>query len=186
MLTASPRPDVVSNSWVGSAENPFYNDVVSAWRSADIIPVFALGNSGPSCGSAYSPGDQLNLISVGATDVYDAMASFSSRGPGPQGLQKPEVSAPGANIVSAGIDGTSSYTTKSGTSMATPHVAGAVALLRAANPNITYAQVLAALTAVDNVDRPPVSYADRDCGSTDAEWPNMAFGHGRVNIGKAL
>jgi subtilisin family serine protease len=184
MLTASPRPDVVSNSWGGGSANTFYNDVVSAWRNADIIPVFALGNSGPSCGSANSPGDQLNLISVGATDVNDAVASFSSRGPGPQNRQKPEVSAPGAAIVSAGNTGTSSYTTKSGTSMATPHVAGAVALLRAANPNITYAQVLTALTAVANVDRPPVSNSDRNCGST--EWPNMAFGQGRINIGKAL
>jgi subtilisin family serine protease len=182
MLTANPRPNVVSNSWGGGYNDDWYNDVVSAWKAANIIPVFAIGNDGSSCNSVISPGDQPGLISVGATDDKDAMASFSSRGPAASGLQKPEVSAPGAAIVSAGNTGTSSYTTKSGTSMATPHVAGAVALYLSANPGATYQNVYDALTTTG--DKPTLSNADRNCGT--GEWPNMAFGYGRINAARLV
>jgi subtilisin family serine protease len=182
---ANPRPHVVSNSWGGGYNDPWYNSVVSAWKTANIIPVFALGNSGSSCGSAISPGDQSGLISVGATQVGDTMASFSSRGPGPAGSQKPEVSAPGANIVSAGNSGSSSYTVKSGTSMATPHVAGLVALLKSQNPDATYDEIYKKV--IEAVDLPTLSNQDRQCGvPAGSDYPNMAFGYGRVNAAKAV
>ncbi|XP_035702626.1 bacillopeptidase F-like [Folsomia candida] len=116
VLTANPRPNIVSNSWGGGAGDPFYNTVVSAWRSAGIIPVFAIGGSGANCRTVGSPGDQPNLISVGATTNTDAMATFSGRGPTAAGALKPEVSAPGNNIVSCGT-GANNYVTMSGTSM---------------------------------------------------------------------
>src|SRR4051812_17636775 len=84
---------VVSNSWGGGQGSTFYNSVISSWNSAGITPVFAIGNSGSACGTANSPGDQANLISVGATtNSNNAMASFSSRGPSRSGSTlKPEV-----------------------------------------------------------------------------------------------
>jgi len=175
MLTANPRPNVVSNAWGGGYNDPWYNDIIAAWKAANIIPVFGIGNSGPACGAPASPADQPGVIAVGATEEGDTMASFSSRGPAAQGLQKPDVSAPGASIVSAGNNGTDSYTVKSG--IAVPHVAGAVALYISANPNATYDQVYEALTSTG--DKPIVTDDDKSCGST--EWPNMAFGYGRIN-----
>jgi len=177
MLTANPRPNVVSNSWGGGYNDPWYNDVVAAWRGASIVPVFAVGNSGSSCGSVISPADQPGLIAVGATTIDDTVATFSSRGPGGQGRVKPEISAPGGSVFSAGNTGTNSYTFKSGTSMAAPHVAGAVALYISANPFATYQQVEQALLSTG--DRPSLSNADRLCANS--EWPNMAFGYGRLN-----
>lgn len=117
MLTANPRPHVVSHSWGGGSGVTWYNSQILAMRSAGIIPVFANGNFGPTCPSSTSPGDQPNLISVGATTDTDAIATFSSRGPNPNGVLKPELSAPGSNTLSCGT-GVNDYVTLSGTSMA--------------------------------------------------------------------
>jgi subtilisin family serine protease len=180
MVTANPKPHAVTNSWGGGSGQTWYNSQVSAWRQANIIPVFAIGNAGSSCRSANSPGDQPNLISVGATTTTDAMASFSSRGTSTAGLMKPEVSAPGNQIVSCGT-GTNNYATMSGTSMATPHVAGVIALYLSANPGSTYQQVYDALIA--NVAHPTLTSADRNCGlpTPGQDFPNNAFGYGRVD-----
>jgi subtilisin family serine protease len=183
-IPAATRPTVVSNSWGGGSGSNWYNTQVSAWRNANIIPVFAMGNSGPNCRTANSPGDQPNLIGVGSTTNTDAMSSFSSRGPGTSVQQKPEVSAPGSNIVSCGT-GASNYATMSGTSMATPHVAGAVCLLRSAHPTWTYAQVLSALQT--RAVHPTLSTADRNCGLPGSgNFPNYAFGHGRIDVAAAI
>lgn len=183
-LTANPRPTVVSNSWGGGQGQTWYNSQVTAWRNAGIIPVFAIGNSGSSCRTANSPGDQPNLISVGATTNTDAMASFSSRGRSLSGALKPEVSAPGQNIVSCGT-GSNNYATMSGTSMATPHVAGAVCLLKSANPNWGFNEVFNALTTT--AAHPTLSNNDRNCGlDGSGDFPNNAFGHGRIDVGRAL
>jgi subtilisin family serine protease len=174
---ADPKPHVITNSWGGGSGDPWYNDAMRAWIVAGQIPVFALGNSGPSCRSANSPGDSIYTIGVGATNNADQMASFSSRGPTATML-KPEVSAPGQDIISAGNSGTNSYTSKSGTSMATPHVAGAVALLLAQDPSRNFYAIKELLESTG--DQPPVDPADVNCG-TGQQWPNNAFGHGRIN-----
>lgn len=76
-------------------------------------------NSGPNCGTTTFPGNQDNVISVGATDIFDGIADFSSRGNGGSSLtMKPEIAAPGAGIVSASRSGYSDYSIKDGTSMA--------------------------------------------------------------------
>jgi len=184
-LSANPRPHVVSNTWGGGSGNTFYNSAIAAWRAAGIVPVFAIGSSGPACGTANSPGDQDLVLSVGATQNGDSMASFSSRGPGPFGRTKPEVSAPGAAIVSAGISGPNAYSTISGTSMAASHAAGAVALMKSISPNLPVDIVISRLqsTAI----QPPVSNADKKCNANpDIEWPNMAFGYGRIDAAAAL
>jgi subtilisin family serine protease len=79
---AEPRcdlgADIVSNSWGSKhGKDDFYVDVVKVWREAGMIPVFAQGNQGPSCGTVNAPGDFVNVIAVGATDVDNRLARFS-------------------------------------------------------------------------------------------------------------
>lgn len=138
-------PDVVNNSWGSDAggATTFWDDV-AAWEAAGIVPVFANGNNGPAPGTVGSPASFPNAIGIGATDVNDLVASFSSRGPAiwdGERHRKPQVSAPGAGIRSTWPrhlpDGDDGYHTISGTSMAAPHATGVVALLLSANPELT-------------------------------------------------
>ncbi len=108
----------------------------------------AAGNSGPAASTVGSPGCARNVITIGATDKEDQVASFSSRGPTLDGRVKPDVCFPGVNIVSARASGTSMgtpvddyYTRASGTSMATPHATGACALLLQAKPGLSPQQI---------------------------------------------
>jgi subtilisin family serine protease len=121
--------DVISMSLGGSGspDDPLAQAVDTA-VAAGVVVVVAAGNTGPNYESVQSPGVARNAITVGATDNNDQIASFSSRGPVSGTWQiKPEVMAPGVNITSTYPN--NSYASMSGTSMATPHVAGAVALL---------------------------------------------------------
>lgn len=144
------RPNVVNNSWGGGGGDSWYQAAVNAWQASGIIPVFSAGNSGPASGSIGSPGDYCNVIGVGATNINDAIASFSSRGPGSFAActDKPDVSAPGENVRSSVPGGYANY---SGTSMAAPHTAGCVALLLSVAPDLTYTDIydLLTTTAVD-------------------------------------
>uniref|UniRef100_K3XAI4 subtilisin n=1 Tax=Globisporangium ultimum (strain ATCC 200006 / CBS 805.95 / DAOM BR144) TaxID=431595 RepID=K3XAI4_GLOUD len=178
-------PDVVSNSWGGGQGDTFYASAVNAWVAAGIVPVFANGNEGPACKTANSPGDYSNVIAVGATTSTDALASYSSKGPATSGLLKPDVSAPGSSVRSAWYTSTTAYNTISGTSMATPHVTGVIALLLKAKPTLTYAQVKKAITA--GVDTTTLASTGYTCGSTaDGKFPNNQYGYGRVNAVKVL
>ncbi len=133
-----------------------------------LVPVIAAGNEGSCCppfDHTRTPGDVPEVITVGATNCSGVITGFSSRGPVtwqdidpyndwpyPPGKLKPTVSAPGDNTNSTRM--CSGYTTMSGTSMATPHVAGAVALMLEANPNLTVEEVKTILidTALDRGD----------------------------------
>lgn len=154
-------PDIVSNSW-GNSNGAFldYLKVFQAFDAAGIIPVVAAGNSGPRGDSIGAPGSYSQSITVGATDKDDKVAPFSSRGPSkikdPNGnpIPKPDLSAPGVDVVSAGKAG-NSYVKMSGTSMATPAVAGVVALLLQQMPNLTTEQVRSVLTkSTIDIDAP--------------------------------
>lgn len=114
----------------------------------------AAGNSGPGASTVGSPACARKVITVGATDKQDGIASYSSRGPTSDGRVKPDVCFPGSSIISARAKNTAMgtplndfYTTASGTSMATPHAVGTCALLLQAAPALTPADVKAALMA---------------------------------------
>ncbi len=128
--------DVVNNSWGYSPSHspdmwPEHRDIINAWIAARIFPAFAIGNEGPDPRTTGSPGDYPMAFGVGATDINDQIADFSSRGPvfweGIGEIIKPDVSAPGVDIYSSVPGG--GYESWMGTSMACPHVAGTVALM---------------------------------------------------------
>ncbi|MDQ0255290.1 outer membrane protein assembly factor BamB/subtilisin family serine protease/5-hydroxyisourate hydrolase-like protein (transthyretin family) [Evansella vedderi] len=178
-------PHIVNNSW-GNANtyNQEFYEGVQAWVSAGIFPLFAAGNSGPGSQTIGSPASFPDSFAVGATDVNDYIASFSSRGPvfwtNDEGEQvrylKPEVSAPGHEIYSAWPEalGRGKYHTISGTSMATPHVAGAIALILQANPNLSLNEVGELLESTARVEP--------HMGSV----PNDLYGHGIINVFQAV
>ncbi|CAG7786561.1 unnamed protein product [Allacma fusca] len=174
-------PNLVSNSWGGGQGDTFYDDIMAAWRAVDIAPIFAIGNSGTAgCGSANSPGDSTLAIAVGSTAKDETVSYFSSLGPTVRGNRiKPEVAAPGSDVVSASNTGNSAYATMSGTSMATPHVAGISALLYAKNPNLTVDQLLETLAAGAQHS---VASTGKNCGNVrEDSYPNNHVGHGRAD-----
>ena len=140
-------PDVVNCSWAfegTGCETEFLLDI-EALRAADIFPVFSSGNDGPAPGSVPSPANYSISFAVGATDYFDEIASFSGRGPSPcDGSIKPDISAPGDEIFSSTPYG---YDYLSGTSMAAPHITGAIAVLRSIKPAMTVEQLESALTS---------------------------------------
>ncbi|MGW5782352.1 S8 family serine peptidase, partial [Streptomyces sp. NPDC003863] len=119
-------------------------------RSTDTLFVIAAGNSGPSHNTVSSPGCAPSVLTVGAVDRDDSTAWFSSRGPTiVNHTLKPEIAAPGVGIsaAAAGGRGVYAYQSMSGTSMATPHVAGAAAIVKQRHPDWTARQIKAALVA---------------------------------------
>ncbi|MFB8401971.1 S8 family serine peptidase [Streptomyces sp. NPDC055912] len=119
-------------------------------RNEGTLFVVAAGNSGPTLNTVSSPGCAPSVLTVGATDRDDSTAYFSSRGPTiVNHTLKPEMAAPGVAIsaAAAGGRGVYAYQSMSGTSMATPHVAGGAAIVKQRHPDWTAQQVKAALVA---------------------------------------
>jgi subtilisin family serine protease len=175
---ANPRPDlhpdIVNNSWGGGGNDPWYRATVQAWVAAGIMPVFANGNAGPSCQTAGSPGDLPETYAVGAYDISNNIASFSSRGASLfDSAIKPNVAAPGVNVRSAAPG--NGYASMSGTSMATPHVAGTVALIWSASAQ-TRGDIAATRALLDDGATDVDSLG---CGGT-IDF-NNTFGEGRLN-----
>ncbi|MDQ4122743.1 MAG: S8 family serine peptidase [Acidobacteriota bacterium] len=162
---------VTSNSYGGPPEAAAYDqalkDAIDAAGRADILNVFAAGNDNfnndqtPTYPSAYnSP----SIIAVAASDQNDNKASFSS-----YGATAVDVAAPGVGIWSTILN--QGYGSKSGTSMATPHVAGAAALLAAAHPSLSAASLKA--TLLNTVDVLP-------------QWSGRVLTGGRINVASAI
>lgn len=177
----SKAPDIVNNSWGGGGGDAWYSSYVRSWVAAGIVPVFSIGNSGPQCNTAGSPGDYKQVIGVGATDINDVLASFSSKGPGAFRVLKPDFAAPGDNVRSSVNNSDSSYAVYSGTSMAAPHVSGILALMLSAAPDTRLLQLYTALrtTTVTDLGMPP---APATCGGRAYNvYPNAIYGWGRVD-----
>ena len=149
--------DVINVSLGGqdTAEvDPLEEAVNRLTAQTGVLFVIASGNAGPMAGTVSSPGSADAALTVGAVDKQDALAEFSGRGPGVGGGVKPDVTAPGVGIVAAKAkDGQigepvgDSYVRLDGTSMATPHVAGAAALLAQQHPDWSGTELKAALVA---------------------------------------
>ena len=143
--STNDAPDVANNSWGFKRLDipwclPYFQDDIKAWRAAGIIPVFAAGNSGPWFFTGESPGNYPETIAVGATNLSDSIAFFSSRGPNNCNLRIfPNISAPGVAIYSSYPDG--AYRSASGTSAAAPHVVGTIALILDANPKLSIEEI---------------------------------------------
>lgn len=141
--------DITSNSWGGGGFSQTLKDAIDQLGAHGRLFVAAAGNSGsdndaiPQYPASY---DCANIIAVGASDRYDQLAYFSC-----YGATAVDLVAPGVDIYSTKPGAT--YGLLSGTSMATPHVSGACALLKAVNPSLTATQIKAALLA--NVDAKP-------------------------------
>ena len=148
----------VINLSIGEPEISPRNDVVAkavdAASAAGVVVVAAAGNEygENGRGSVGSPGSAASAVTVGASSSASTasgkvrIASFSSSGPTPYGLLlKPNVSAPGLNVISSAPKSEGSWEVASGTSAAAPHVAGGAALLRQLHPSWTVGQIKSAL-----------------------------------------
>jgi subtilisin family serine protease len=175
---------VVNNSWGGGRGDYWFTGAVDAWRAAGVFPQFSNGNSGPGCETAGSPGDNWNTFSAGASNVADAIAGFSSRGPSlNHGFLKPDITAPGVSICSS-IPGNTYTCGYSGTSMASPHVAGALALLWSANPELI-GQIDLSGWVLQQTATP--FYTTEGCGGDlPTSHPNNTWGWGLLNAKAAV
>ena len=146
LLGSDDEADVANMSLGGSPTGTGTDSLslaVDLAVSRGLVVVVAAGNTGPDMQTVTRPGVARKAITVGATDDVDNIASFSGRGPTPDLRIKPDLVAPGSSIRStARGDG---YTVLSGTSMSTPHAAGAAALILHAHPDWEPAKVKAAL-----------------------------------------
>ncbi|HST03943.1 MAG TPA: S8 family serine peptidase, partial [Chloroflexia bacterium] len=169
------RPNIVTNSW--GDDECWDTDswlITQVWIDDGIMPAFANGNAGPGAGTVGSPGGYPFLVGVGAITASNlTIAGFSSRGPSCYGgALKPDVVAPGVSVRSS-VPG-NGYAVLSGTSMATPHVAGVMALILDANPSLTYTDVMGIMTRT--------AYFKSTWGTR----PNNNYGWGLVQADTAI
>lgn len=158
--TIDDMPDAINNSWYDPSLDTLdcisiYVPILEALEASGIAVVFSAGNEGPGSGTITPPHNinltLVNCFTIGALDGNSPtleIANFSSNGPSQCGgtgslLIKPEVSAPGVNVRSAALN--EGYSLKSGTSMASPHVVGAILLLKEAFPTLTGTELKTAL-----------------------------------------
>lgn len=181
--------DVLNNSWgCPEIEGCDPNALLYAanhLRDAGIFVVVSTGNDGPNCNTVTAPLSLYDSVfSVGAVDQFGNIAGFSSRGPvtvDESGRMKPDIAAPGVDIFSALPGGT--YGASSGTSMAGPHVAGAVALLWSADPSL--------IGDIERTEQLLIETAqpytgDTSIGCFEGEVPNAAYGYGIVDVYAAV
>jgi subtilisin family serine protease len=187
-------PDVVNNSWAclpsegcDEAHIALMEAAVEVLRHAGILVVASTGNYGPNCGSVlYPPAIYQQSISVGNFDHRtDQISSSSSRGPvtyrGDTYI-KPDLAAPGVSVRSS-LPG-EGYGTRTGTSMAAPHVAGGVALLMSAAPG--YRGQVAAIKDLLTRTAEPMTSAQGCGGDGTGDVPINTWGWGILDVFAAV
>ena len=181
--------DVLNNSWgCPELEGCDPNALLAAanhLRDAGIFVAVSTGNDGPNCGTVNAPLSLYDSVfSVGAIDQSGNIAFFSSRGPvtaDGSGRIKPDIAAPGVDVFSSVPGG--GYAAESGTSMAGPHVVGAVALLWSAEPSL--------IGDIDRTEQLLIQSADpytgdRSVGCFQGDIPNDAYGYGILDVYQAV
>src|SRR2546429_5189913 len=159
------RPHILNNSWgcpvsEGCTTGAELGTIVNNTEAAGIFVEVSAGNAGPGCSTGEDPPAIYNAsFSTGAIDINNSLAGFSSRGPSTYynpSLLKPNISAPGVSVRSSTRGSDSSYGLLSGTSMAAPYVAGVVALLWSARPQLVR-NIAATKTLLQDTANPAVS-----------------------------
>lgn len=186
----SLRPHVLNNSWgcpasEGCTTRGELQTIVNNLDASGIFVAVSAGNSGSGCSTVSDPPAIYDAsFSVGATDINNNLASFSSRGPSTfytPNLLKPNISAPGVSVRSSTRTSDTSFGSLSGTSMAGPHVAGVVALLWSARPSLVRNNA-ATKALLQNTANPGVNVALQTCGGiASTQIPNNSFGYGRID-----
>ncbi len=165
------------------------SQAVNRAAAAGLVPVIAAGNSGPARNTVGAPGAAAGAITVGAmADPGEAgfnIAFFSSRGPTRDGRVKPDIAAPGFEIMAANANSGNGYIVHSGTSMATPFVSGVAALMLAADPTLTPDQVRQMLTGTALEWGPAGQDVDYGYGRLDA-YAAVAQAKGAAGTGPAV
>jgi subtilisin family serine protease len=186
------RAHVLNNSWgcpgsEGCTTRAELETIINNTEAAGIFVVVSAGNGGPSCSTVSdAPAIYDASFTVGAYDINNVLAGFSSRGPSTfytPNLLKPNISAPGVSVRSSYSAGDGTYASLQGTSMASPHVAGVVALLWSARPQLV--RDIAATKALlqDTANLSVVVNPTQFCGGTlSTQIPNNSFGYGRVDV----
>jgi len=179
-------PDIINNSWscpvVEGCDAETLHEIIGVVQSAGIMLVFSAGNEGPECGSVAEPVAMYpEVLSIGATDQSDQIASFSSRGPSAYDRgAKPNVSAPGSNVRSS-VPG-NGYSSMSGTSMASPLVVGAVALVWSAD-----ASRIGDIEGTSSLLEDTARYRrGRPCGAGRGQNFNNTYGYGIIDVKSAV
>ncbi|NOT62712.1 MAG: S8 family serine peptidase, partial [Acidobacteria bacterium] len=184
---ATKAPDITTNSWgcppsEGCSQGTLQT-AIEAQRTAGIMTVVAAGNSGSACSTIVDPPSHYDAAyTVGAiSSATGLIATFSSRGPitiDGSNRRKPDITAPGVAVRSAVRGG--GYSSFNGTSMATPHVAGAVALLWSAHAALRHQ-----ITDTENfLNEAAVDVTSTSCSSSGV--PNNVYGFGRLDIKAAV
>ncbi len=184
-------PDITNNSYhcppSEGCSVATLQAAVEALRDAGIMFVGGTGNLGPNCSTAIYPPEfyEATYSPGGLITGTDTIAIFSGRGPvtvdGSNRL-KPDIVAPATNIRSSVIGSDNSYTVGNGVSAATPHIAGALALLWSAVPSLQN-QVDASRAVLNNA---AVHILDGTCDGGNPVTPNNTYGHGRVDVFAAV
>jgi subtilisin family serine protease len=190
-------PHVINNSWVclvseGCTDPNVLRTSVENLVNAGIVYVAVAANTGPNCSTVTSPpAIYAASFTVAAHDVANTLAIFSSRGPvdiDGSNRRKPDISGPGVNVRSSRGVGDDEYSIASGTSMAAPHISGAVALLLDARPQLIgqVQQIINALEQTANASLAVVN-GETTCGGIPyTTIPNNHFGYGRVDVLAAI